>query len=141
MCVCGGKDFLELTKCGIIPVFHVGAGIQFSCCLPPMLPAPCPGTGSSPGHLVPGSGRFCGSCHAARGDAALFKPRINLFYCRVKKKQKFGAIMPMGPPPIEHSPPSLRQDDSAQIIPLIVSTCADSQLGPSFPRNLHKLDP
>ena len=30
--------------------------------------------------------------------------------------------------------PRLRQDDSAQISPLIVSTCVHSQLGPSFPQ-------
>lgn len=42
--------------------------------------------------------------------------------------------MLMGPPPTKHPPPGLRQDDSAQIIPLIVSTCVDSQLGPSFPQ-------
>lgn len=42
--------------------------------------------------------------------------------------------MLMGTPPTQHSPPGLCQDDSAQIIPLIVSTCVDSRLMPFFPK-------
>lgn len=76
------------------------------------------------------------------GEAQPFSsPGLAYFTAVSKKQPKFEAIMPLGPPPMEHSPPSLRQDDSAQIIPLIVSTCVDSQLGPSFPPNLRKLDP
>lgn len=42
--------------------------------------------------------------------------------------------MLMRSPPTQHPPSGLCQDDSAQIIPLIVSTCVDAQLGPSFPQ-------
>lgn len=42
--------------------------------------------------------------------------------------------MLMAAPPTQHPPPGLCQDDSAQIILLIVSTCVDSQLRPSFPQ-------